>query len=160
MHVWNLLKQLPKTEQESNALGEILRKNVHNVLNTLSILKKEGYGDFLASYLHPEFAFSKPVFTKIELDTRIYEYYTIPGDMQQYKNHAKRTVRISLDSLDDYDNKDNRNVKLWKGDDIDKKRKLIIKYLKQGQEDRAKEELDNLLQIFAKYAKKEYLQKI
>lgn len=160
IHVWDLLKLQPTTEQEANALGEILRKNVHNVLNTLSIFKNEGYEDFLASFLHPEFAFYEPKFTKIDTKTRTYEFVRIKGDIQQYENHAKRIVRISLDSLDAYDNKDNRNVKLWKGDEIDKKIKLIITHLKKDDIKSAKKELDNLLQIFAQHGKQEYLLKI
>ena len=160
MHVWNLLKLHPTTELEANALGEILRKNVHNVLSVLSILKNVGFEDFLISYLHPEFAFYEPKFTKIEPSTRTYEFERIPGNIQQYQNHAKRIVRISLDSLDDYDNKDNRNVKLWKGNDLVEKIKLIITHLKKDEIDLAKKELDNLLRIFAQYAKEEYLIKI
>ena len=160
MHVWNLLKLQPTTEQEANALGQVLRKNVHNVLNTLSIFKNEGYEDFLASFLHPEFSYYKPIFTKIDTKTRTYEYERMEGDKQQYKNNAKRIVRISLDSLDDYDNKDNRNIKLWKNNDINKKIKLIITHLKKDDLKSAEKELDSLLQIFAQFGEQEYLLKI
>ena len=160
IHVWDLLKLKPTKEQEANTLGQILRKNVHNVLNTLSIFKNKGFEDFLTSFLHPEFAFYEPKFTKIDIETRTYEYERIKGDKQQYQNHAKRIVRISLDSLDDYNDKDNRNVKLWKGIEISNKIELIIKYLKNNESKLAKHELDKLLQIFAQYAKKEYLIKI
>ena len=155
-HVWDLLKRLPKTKKEAINLGKILRKNVHNVLTIFSKIKNEGYPDFLTQFLHPEFALTQPIFTKIEPETRTYEYYLIDVSRAEHKNHYERVIRISLESLDDYNDIKNRNVKLWEGEDVAESVKKILEHLKQKDNEGAKAALDSLFKIFAKYAKKEY----
>ena len=155
-HTWNVLKNLPVTIEEANTLGIILRKNVHNVLAVFYKIKKEGFADFLVQFLHPKFALFQPIFTKIEPETRTYEFYRIPVSRDEHKNHAERVIRISLESLDDYNEIKNRKVKLWKGEDIDDCIKKILENLKRQDNEGAKVALDSLLKIFAKYGKKEY----
>ena len=65
-------------------------------------------------------------------------------------------ISISLESLDDYNDIKNRNVKLWEGEDVDESVKKILEHLKQKDNEGAKAELDSLFKIFAKYGKEEY----
>ena len=155
-HTWDLLKNLPRTEKESVKLGKVLKQNVHNVLALFFKIKKGGFAEFLVQFLHPDFALYQPKFTKIDLETRTYEYTRKPASRKEQKDSREDGIRISLETLDEYDSKKNRRVKLWKGEDIDECVKKIFENLKRQDNEGAKAELDSLFTVFSEYAKKEY----
>lgn len=157
--VWNRLKKYVKNEQDSILLGKIMRKNIHNVLFVLSQIKNAGHTDFLEKLLNPQYAYYSIKFKIIDFDKREYEIEKTSGTKKQYENNAKRYVRKSIESLDEYQKKINRKTKLWISNQIDEKIICILMYLEIKDFDTARKLLQELLQIFANHAEKEYLDK-
>ena len=157
--VWDRLKKDVKNEEDSLLLGKILRKNLHNVLFVLSQIKNAGHTDFLEKLLHPEYAYYSIKFEINDFDKQEYGIEKTLGSKKQYENNAKRYVRKSIESLDEYQDKTNRKTKLWISNDIDEKIICILMYLEVKDFVVARKLLQELLEIFAKHAENEYLDK-
>ena len=109
--VWNILKERVKDNADALIATKVLRTNMHLVLSTLSQIKQAGGGDYLKHFLHPEYAMYSIEFVGFNPKTGDYrEMRKTTGSRTEYVRNANRYVRKSLESLDEYSDKNNRRV--------------------------------------------------
>lgn len=146
-YIWNLLKNRVRNDSDALKLSKLMRENMHCVLSIFSYVANKGYKRFLIKYfLHPEYANYSIKFEKLDPKTGLYKkMIKTKGTKKQYRNNAKRYVRISFESLKKYSLKKNRNLKRWLTDEIEDSLKDVIQYLKDGNEKRA---LSRLFEVF------------
>ena len=158
-YLWDKTKNLVRNDNDAMTLSKIMRKNLHHVLTILSTIKASGFSKFLVkNFLHPEYAYFSIDFTGFDPKTGSYErMIKKPGNIKQYRNNAKRYIRIALDSLDDYQSKENRRVKMWKNIDVDKTVDHAIGSLRNGEEEKAMRLIHKAIQLLAEERLSEYL---
>lgn len=149
--IWDKLKNEVKNDNDALKLSKIMRQNMHEVLTILSEIHSKKFDKFLIkNYLHPEYAYFSVEFVGFNSNTGFYEeMIKIPGKKKQYKNNAKRYIRISLESLDAYNNVTNRNAASTQSKKV---RVLLDKMfisLHDHEEDQAKKYLDKALNEFS-----------
>lgn len=158
-YIWDKLKALVKSDQDARRLSKLMRKNLHQVLLILSNIMANGFQVFLVkNFLHPEYAFYYIEFDGFDPTTGAYDWIRkIKGDMKQYRNNAKRYVRIALQSLKKYQSKRNRRVHKWKDREVDALVNLLIDSLRNGKEKQAINYLHQALRKLADNALEDYL---
>lgn len=150
-YVWDLLKKRVGNDNDALKLSKLMRENMHCVLSIFSYLADRGYKDFLIKYfLHPEYADYSIKFEGFDPKTGFYKKMVkTEGTKKQYRNNAKRYIRISFESLKQYSLKKNRNLKKWLTDEIEDNLKEVVQYLENGNEKRALSQLFNVFKIVA-----------
>lgn len=145
--IWDLLKNKVKNDEEALNLSKIMRENMHCVLSVFSYLADKKCTEFLSKYfLHPEYAEFSIKFEGFDPKTGTYtRMVKTKGTKKQYTNNAKRYLRISFESLKQYSQKENRNLKGCLGVDVEKQLFSVVQLIKQQKE---KEALDALFKIF------------
>lgn len=149
--IWNSLKDRVRNDADALKLSKIMRENMHYVLSIFSYLSTKGYKKFLIEhFLHPEYANYSIRFDGFDSSTGFYkEMIKTEGDKKQYKNNAKRYIRIAFESLIEYSKKTNRKMKGWQTAEIKEVLDKTIKLLKAKNEKLALEELNKIFQIIA-----------
>jgi len=144
--LWDLLKGRVKNDNDAKKLSKIMRENMHYVLSIFAYISKKGHKNFLVrNFLHPEYANYSVKFDGFDPATGMYvEMIKVEGDKKQYKNNAKRYIRIAFESLIEYSKKTNRNLKKWKTDGIKNKLDNVINSLKSKKEKDALRELNEI----------------
>lgn len=100
---WDINKNLITTDREAATFSTSLRAIQDCYLRTLHALWKAGHGSFLASLLHPEYAFNDHEF--VGLDGGTLEYVSVitrRRNSRARRSLANRSVRIAFDALEAY----------------------------------------------------------
>ncbi len=149
--LWDLIKHNVKNEPDALLASKLMRENMHYVLSIFSEVYQKGHKNFLIkNFLHPEYANYSIKFDGFDPKTGYYkEMIKVEGNKKQYKNNAKRYIRISFESLLEYSSKTNRHLKDWQTDEIRGKLKVLLNYLKLEKENEALEELRNIFKLVA-----------
>lgn len=157
-YVWDLLKNKVMDDAGALQLSKLMRENMHYVLSIFSFLAERNHSSFLIkNFLHPEYADYSIKFEKFDPKTGLYKrMIKTKGTKKQYKNNAERYIRISFESLEQYSQKKNRNLKRWLTEDIKNSLREVLQYLKNGNEDKALSRLLATLKIVAKNLAKKF----
>ena len=110
--LWDLVKEKIKNEKDVEKLSKLMRRNMDCVLIILYEISKIGYLKFLLSILNPQYAyFSKFKFENFNKVTGKYtKLIKTPSKRKENKDNAKRYIKISFESLEEYQNKKNRRL--------------------------------------------------
>ncbi|MGL4669070.1 MAG: hypothetical protein ACRCVG_00535 [Methanobacteriaceae archaeon] len=136
--LWDVLKFKVKNDDDAIKLSKIMRNYLHNILTILAYLHEKGYDDFLKWFLTPGYSFYDyrfKNFNPFKLEDLKIEKNPLTNK-NKIKN-AERYIRISLESLEQYSEKDNRKVKLTKN----KKIMELIKELVENLENNSSKKL-------------------
>jgi len=138
-YIWDLLKNKVVDDAGALQLSKLMRENMHCVLSIFSFLAVKKYRNFLIkNFLHPEYADYSIKFEEFDPKTGSYKKIVkIKGSKKQYKNNAKRYIRISFESLEQYSQKKNRNLKKWLTKDIENNLRKVVQYLENRNENKA-----------------------
>lgn len=128
--LWDKLKNQIDTEEKALALSKAMRIHLHNVLLIFSDIYESGFGEFLKTYLHPEYSYYDHKFPKFNpMDKTTYLPITKECSSANKKSNAQRYIRISFEELANYKEKDNRKVKNVVNDNIKEYLKVLYKNL-------------------------------
>jgi len=157
-YIWDRLKYLIKTDEDAKKLSHLMRRNMHHVLTILSDIAAKGFRDFLIrNFLKPEYAYYYIEFVGFDLSTGKYDKIIRKhGLKKQYKNNADRYIRIAFESLEKYQNKENRRVGMWKNKEVDALVASVLENLQKGNEKSALENIHLALQKLANDALKDF----
>jgi len=146
-YLWDNLKNKIKTEDDALRLSKAMRLNIHQILSILYLIKQSGGTGFLKEFLHPEYSFFDYKFENFNpLELNKLKIIKKPLENKNKTKNAQRYIRISLDSLDEYQEKGNRKSKDM-GDSFDEKEiNKITNLIKENKKEKAKEALMNLIQ--------------
>lgn len=106
--------------------------NLHQILSILDLIKQAGGAEFLKKFLHPEYSFFDykfENFNPLELDKL--NILKKPIENKNKMKNSQRCIRISLDSLDAYSEKENRRVGEWNNKLVDTLLMEIIASIKK-----------------------------
>lgn len=157
-YLWNSLKKKVKNDTDALKLSKIMRENMHYILSVFSYIAKKGHKNFLVNnFLHPEYANYSVKFDGFDPKTGFYkEMIKVEGNKKQYRNNAKRYIRIAFESLLKYSTKENRNLKKWQTDEVKNKLDKTINFLKSKDEKEALRELNEIFILIAENLVKKF----
>jgi Alw26I/Eco31I/Esp3I family type II restriction endonuclease len=144
-YIWDKLKLKVKNQKDALLLSKIMRANLHHVLILFSKISEAGYDKFLSKYLHPEYSFVDYKFMDFHPLKGLKKIIEKPLDSKNKEKNAKRYVRISFESLEEYKNVQNRNTKIWKSDKVDRLINDLLNCLSTNQETEATTKLKTIL---------------
>lgn len=149
-YIWDSLKDKVENEEDALNLSKAMRLNLHNVLTLLSIIKEKGHIEFLKSLLKPNYSFFDYKFENFH-PLRLNELITIkkPLDSKNKQKNAERYIRISLESLDDYREKENRRVKEFDNKEIKENIDELLELLNQGKNEETYEKLLSVIKLLS-----------
>lgn len=113
-YLWDNLKNKVIDDKGAKKLSDLLSKNTQISLNILSIIHKEWYSDFLIkTYLYPDYSFFDHRIIWFNPEDWTYENIeTKEVNRQEQHNNVQRYIRIALETLEIYSEKENRkNIK-------------------------------------------------
>lgn len=149
--IWDMLKNKIKTEDDALKLSKAMRTNLHCILTLLAIIKARGHGEFLQRYLHPEYAFKDYMFENfhpLRLDElKIIE---VNKNSKNKRKNKERYIRISLESLDEYIQSENRRVRIISTPETETALEGIISDLDKKRYDEAHKKLSSVIELLAK----------
>lgn len=149
--VWDLLKNSVESDGKALQISKIMRANQHQYLTILSKIKNEGHEEFLKTLLHPEFAKNRYKIIGFKGTDFSYEKLEVSKRQDTYSDSLEeRMIRISLDSLDDYASKENRNPLLVEDKDLEKIEKEMFGFLAKKNYIDAKKKLDEYMSLVGK----------
>lgn len=148
--IWELLKPKIHSDQTALRASKVLRKNMHYVMCILATIHEAGHERFLTTYLHPEYAAFDYKFTAFDLATGEFKAEQFAVDSLNTQKQAKRYVRISFESLQEYAEKENRKSARWSDKEADAILANVLDLLKKGSDAAAKAEINRLLEHLAK----------
>lgn len=109
-NVWDLLKMSIKNDEDALRISKIMRANQHHYLMMLSKIKESGHIEFLITLLHSEYAQNRYTIVRFNKSDFSYKKMLVQRRQTTYSDSLERRMkRISLDALDDYSSKTNRN---------------------------------------------------
>lgn len=129
--IWDLLKNKVKNQQDALKLSKLMRKNLHNVLTILALVSKSGHKEFLRKFLHPEHSYYDYRFINFEPTRGPEEIIKKPLDSKNKRKNARRYIKISFESLNDYRGVEKRKTKVLKNKKIDEMLDILLGYLKK-----------------------------
>ena len=146
--VWDLLKNSIKNDEMALQVSKIMRVNQHQYLMMLSKIKNAGHSKFLTSLLHPEYAKNRYKIIGFKGTDFSYEKLDVSIRQDTYSNSLeKRMMRISLDALDEYSSKENRNPLLIEGKELEKIEKEMFNQLEKRNYNESKKKLDEYMKL-------------
>jgi len=155
-YVWNELKTRVTSDVQPLELSKIMRKHLHNVLSLFALIASLGHQKFLLQFLHPEYAFFDYRFENFDpLDLSKLKTIKKPLDSLNKKKNSERYVRISFEALQDYQSKNNRNVKEFKDEKTSKTIEELLALLKGGKYKEAIDKLQIVLESLSTQAMKD-----
>lgn len=157
-YVWNSLKDKPSTDEEAKIVSRLMRTNLHYVLTLLGKIAEGGHRQFLVErFLHPEYAYYSIEFQGFNPETGNYDRIAKErGTIRQYSRNAERYVRISLESLGQYLEKDNRRFTKEHLEEVYSFADTIIAQLNNNNDSEGLESIERFLKIFAEWAVSAY----
>jgi Alw26I/Eco31I/Esp3I family type II restriction endonuclease len=149
--IWDQLKNKITTEEDALKLSKAMRLNMHNVLSLFSVIKEAGHSDFLISMLHPNYSFYDYKFENFH-PLKLNELKILKSelDSKNKRKNAERYVRISLESLDDYKDKDNRKVKDFSSEIINEAIEDLLKSFGNKEKKEIQEKLFKVIELLSK----------
>jgi len=103
-YLWDKLKYRVKNDEDAKQLSKLMVENLLNVLQVLNLISKAGYKEYLLGKLNPKYAFF--AFKKENAKEK-----RLKINRTEERRNAIRYIRISLESLDNYAQKENRKHK-------------------------------------------------
>jgi Alw26I/Eco31I/Esp3I family type II restriction endonuclease len=144
--IWDLLKNKVKNDDEGLQISKIMRANQHQYLMLLSKIKESGHIEFLTSLLHSEFAKNRYKIIGFKGTDFGYEKLEVVKRQDTYSDSLeKRMIRISLDALDEYGSKANRNPILIEDKELDEMENKLLELLKNEKYKDAKMKLNEYM---------------
>jgi Alw26I/Eco31I/Esp3I family type II restriction endonuclease len=111
-YLWDRLKRNVHNDKDALQLSKLMRISHHYFLEIFYEISKNGHKDFLLQYLHPEYALYEDIIFE-NINPATFEYDSITkkaGDKKNYFNNAGRYIRVAIDALENYYDKDNRRI--------------------------------------------------
>ena len=113
-YAWNSLKYKVKNDIDAKLLSKVLLTCHQNVLKLFALIYKETGENFLRTYLHPEnYPYNYDFKNFDPFNVRGITIIKKPIDSKNKKKQQERSIRIAFESLDGFDDKDNRNTKFY-----------------------------------------------
>ncbi len=156
-YIWDGLKNKVNCDEDAIKLSSLMRANLHHILIALSMIYENGYKEFLLKLLHPNYSYYDYTFEGFNPQDGTYKGYTqkrLTGKNQQ--NNAERYIRIAFESLEKYQEKDNRRQFGWNDSGIDSQLKKVLYYLNRNDEKTALDELNIMFKMLANKAIKQW----
>jgi Alw26I/Eco31I/Esp3I family type II restriction endonuclease len=154
-YIWDALKNLVKTDKDAIKLSNLMRTNLHYVLIVFSIIEKNGFGEFLKRFIHPEFSFFDYNFSGFNPKDGTFESFVkIERTGKNQSNNVDRFIRIAFAELKKYQDIENRKTKKWRNKKVDKEILILLKLLKDKKEIEAEKKLKEIFKLLAGDAKK------
>jgi Alw26I/Eco31I/Esp3I family type II restriction endonuclease len=111
--LWDLCKHAVGDDPKALLLSKLMRISQHHYLESLYLATQAGVPDCLMQFLHPEHAYSKPVFHDLDPATLRYSSLErLPRHDTYARMKAARMVRIAFEALKEYAAKSKRNVQV------------------------------------------------
>lgn len=151
--IWDLLKNEIQNDEDAIKLSRIMVTHLQNVLKILSIIYSKTGTEFLMTYLKADYAFVDYRFENFNpLDLSKLKIIANPLDSKNKKKNSERYVRVSFETLLEFQKKENRRVKGWKNADVDNGLIETIKAIKRKDFEFADKELRKSIEILATQA--------
>lgn len=144
--IWDRLKLKVKNQQDALLLSKLMRTNLHHVLILFSKISEGGFDSFLTKWLHPEYSYIDYRFKGFDPIKGPLETIPKPLDSKNKVKNAKRYIRISFESLEEYKNIENRNTKVWDSPEIDNLVDDLLNALSMNKESLAESILKKILE--------------
>jgi Alw26I/Eco31I/Esp3I family type II restriction endonuclease len=153
--LWDSLKTKIGTDEDAKKLSKIMRWHMNNVLFLLSEINYNGHKDFLRKFLHSEYSFFDYKFENFDpFKSDILTIHEKTLESKNKEKNAERYVKISFESLEDYENKDNRRVKKWIDKNIQESIKELLCILKRNELEKAYQKLNDIVKELSEGAVK------
>ena len=147
--IWDMLKGLVTNELEAKYVSVLMRRNLHHVLIILSKILESGHESYLKSKLHPEYAYFDYDFSYFDARTGTFKCIQRPVNSKNSESNAKRYLRVSFESLVEYQQIENRNVKTWSNPKVNQKVESAIAALERSDFPFTDELLNEALEVLA-----------
>jgi len=149
--LWNLLKDQIRNDSDALQLSKLLRENLHCVLSIFAVITKSKHKRFLIkNFLHPEYSKYSIEFKGFDPTCGRYDkIIKVLGNKKQYRNNAKRYIRISFSSLKQYTAKENRHLKNCLSETDHVELEKVLQILNDGGEKEALTQLNKLFSLLA-----------
>jgi Alw26I/Eco31I/Esp3I family type II restriction endonuclease len=148
--IWDLLKGKINDDEDAVKLSRIMVTHLQNVLKMLSMVYSKSGEDFLMRYLKPDYAFVDYRFENFNpLDLSKLKVISNPLDSKNKKKNSERYIRVSFETLIEFQKKENRRVKGWNSEDVDKQIAETIMAIKKKDFDNADKLLKQSIEILA-----------
>jgi Alw26I/Eco31I/Esp3I family type II restriction endonuclease len=119
-YIWDLLKNKIKNDEDAIKLSRLMATNMQNVLQIFSEINSKKGEEFLKRYLKPEYAFVDYRFENFNpLDLTKLKVIRSPLDSKNKQKNSERYIRVSFETLKEFQKKENRRVKGWNNKDVD-----------------------------------------
>lgn len=149
--LWDLLKNKVANDDEATKLSRIMVTHLQNVLKMLSEIYANGGEEFLKTYLKPEYAFVDYRFENFNpLDLSKLKIFSSPLDSKNKKKNSERYIRVSFETLQEFQKKENRRVKGWNSKEVDATLIEVIKAVKKKKFEEADKLLRNAIETLSK----------
>jgi Alw26I/Eco31I/Esp3I family type II restriction endonuclease len=142
---WNKIKHKIKTDSDALRASKVLRRNMHYILAIFSMISEAGGKKFLSRFLHPEYARLDYEFTEFDIETGNFKAEEFAVDSLNTRKLASRYLRISFESLSDYNEKENRNHSSWNDKFVDQQLQVIMDAINEKDFSKADLKLNELL---------------
>lgn len=151
--IWDLLKSKVTNDEDATKLSRVMVTHLQNVLKMLSEIYSKTGEEFLMRYLKPDYAFVDYRFENFNpLDLSKLKVISTPLDSKNKKKNSERYVRVSFETLQEFQKKENRRVKGWSNKDVEDLLSETIKSIKKKKFDDADELLRKAINNLAKQA--------
>jgi Alw26I/Eco31I/Esp3I family type II restriction endonuclease len=109
--LWNAAKEHVEDDAAALRLSKLLNVNQHEFLRLLLRARTAGVPDVLMQFLSPEYAEQRVEFIGLDRTTLRYEKIVRRPRQETYsRSKSARLVRIAFEALDEYGQKERRNV--------------------------------------------------
>lgn len=132
-YIWDSLKNKITNDDDAIKLSRLMVTNLQNVLQIFSEVYSKTGEKFLTEYLKPEYAFVDYRFENFNpLDLSKLKVISNPLDSKNKQKNSERYVRVSFETLTEFQKKENRRVKGWDNKDVDNAIAETIKAIKKN----------------------------
>jgi len=156
-YVWNALKGKIQNDSQALRLSKIMRSHLHNVLTLLASISKKGHDKFLKEYLNPQYSYFDYKFKGFH-PFYLEKMKVIKKSLksENKKKNAKRYIRISFESLEDYRAKKNRRVKQWASEKVNEHLEKLFRILEDAEMSKADKQLNKIIFLLSVLAIKDF----
>jgi len=151
--IWDLLKYKIANDDDAIKLSRIMVTNLQNVLQVFSEIYSQTGEEFLKTYLKPDYAFVDYRFENFNpMDLSTLKTISSPLDSKNKQKNSERYIRVSFETLLEFQKKENRRVKGWKNKEVDATILDVIKSIKKNEFSDADKLLQKVFQLLATQA--------
>lgn len=149
-YIWDLLKNKVENDEDAIKLSRIMVTNLQNVLQILSDIYINTGEDFLKIYLKPEYAFVDYRFENFNpMDLSTLLTVDTPLDSKNKQKNSERYIRVSFETLSEFQKKENRRVKGYNNTEVDNILPEIFNFIVNNEFDKADTSLKKAINILA-----------